>query len=521
MRARIQQLFEALERGRRFVTHDVWHIGRPGEQVPHGFIIKQVRVVILLVRSLIEDTLLLRAAALTFTTMLSAVPLLVLMFLIMDSLDLSEEMPKFVENVVMKSVGGEADPDPDGTGGVVPVEPSVGEPGGTPEEPGADVAGEVEQIFKWLTMDVAQQDQNGELENPVKWLIRSAAETARPETLGIVGMVFVLTTALGLIWNIESSFNAIWGLRVTRSWYRMFSDYMMVLILLPILVGGVLSVSIVLARPEVQSRLFLPPFFLSGLRYVVIWTAFTALYYVVPNTRVKFRYAILGGIIAGTLWILLSISYVKFQIGLSRYNLIYSSFALVPLFLMWMYFSWMVMLFGAELTFAYQNERTFAMERLAAGASHAYREALGLHAMIEMAYRFDTGLPALTASQSAEEWCVPTRLMNDTLTTLEEYGLVRSCATEPITYQPARSVDKIAVRHIVNALRESGRDPSLLRDSESLRPILEQVGGAPGGFMDTPLSVLIQDMRPALPAAELEDPPPALPSDDGTSLPSA
>jgi hypothetical protein len=105
---------------------------------------------------------------------------------------------------------------------------------------------------------------------------------------------------------------------------------------------------------------------------------------------------------------------------------------------MWAYFSWLIVLLGAELSFAYQNEKTFAMERLAEGASYAYREALGLWAMIELGRRFDRGEPGLSAESAAKAWNVPARLVNETFRELEEGRLVVQCASRPPTYQPSR-----------------------------------------------------------------------------------
>ena len=495
MGAYLQRLFEALERGRRFVTHDVWRIGRPGEPIPHGFIIKQIRVVILLVRSLVQDTLLLRAAALTFATMLSVIPFLAVVFFVIQTLELDEQLDRAVHKWIgtappVASAGEAGESVPAAARASVSGE---GAPSSSPPEPTAPVGNGVlgARIRSHLPGTFAEEEPNGAYFNPVTWVLDSAEANADPKKLGLAGMIFILTTALGLIWNIESSFNAIWGVRMSRSWYRMFSDYVMVLLLLPILVAGVLSVSAALHSSAVTKDLGPFAFLLRGTQYLVIWASFAALYFVVPNTRVRFRYALLGGVVAGTLWVWLSAAYISSQVMVSRYGVIYSTFALFPLFLMWIYFSWMLVLFGAELTFAYQNEKTFAMERLAAGASHAYREALGLRAMLEVSHRFDTGRPAFEAATAAEQWGVPTRLLNETLATLEDTGLVRRCATEPVTYQPGRSIDKIRVCDVVAALRLAGRDPSALRDDPALAPLLEAINGAGDERMDTSIATVL------------------------------
>jgi membrane protein len=163
---------------------------------------------------------------------------------------------------------------------------------------------------------------------------------------------------------------------------------------------------------------------------------------------------------------------------------------------MWIYFSWIIMLFGAELTYAYQNEKTFAMERWAAGASYAYREALAVRAMMEIARRFDAGEPGMPATQSAEDWHVPTRLLNETLEQLEEAGLVTPCATDPVTYVPARSLEKIGASEIIDAIREAGRDPSDLRAEPDLQPLLSHARADGDKELHEPLTEWLRRINP-------------------------
>lgn len=479
----LERTWKAIDRGRRFVTHDVWHIGRPGEEIPHGFVIKQVRVAILLLQSFVEDALLIRAAALTFATILAIVPFLAITFYVVQTFEIENTVYEFLaEKWAARSL---SEPS---------VESGQGELGTDLEEAAGSGQDLKHQIVNLFFQGVAQRDQSPEgekLQNPVETLIKYAEKGANPQALGIAGVFFVLTTVFGLMSNIESSFNRIWGLKRTRSRYRVFSDYLMITVLLPFLVVGVLGVTAALESQWVAA--WLGPFAAAvrGIQYVVIWLAFTTLYFFVPNTRVRFHYALLAGVVAGTVWSLSSWAYVKFQIGLAHYSLLYSGFAQFPLFLMWVYASWIILLFGAELTFAYQNEPTFAMERLAQGASHAYREALGLRAMLEIGRRFDAGMPGLSVSESAEAWRAPTRLLNETLDRLERAGLVARCATGPDTYQPARSIERIAVGDVVRALRDAGREPSALRQDEAVRPLLDELDRAVKGPMATSLAEVL------------------------------
>ncbi len=474
------------------MTHDVWHIGRPGDAASHGFIIKHIRVAIILVQNLVQDALLLRASALTFATALSIVPFFIFMFAIVQTIELDRHIYQYMSTHLVRGET-ELDEDPD--------ESFLRE-------------GVIDLLLMRVDNDEAIEtdaEANDEVGETVSAILAYAEERADFQTLGLAGLVFVLATLFGLMKNIESSFNQIWGLKSTRGWYRKFADYLVLLIMLPFAVATVISLFAILESEVLMEQLGPFSAALRGAQYVIVWAGFTALYYYVPNTRVVFRYALIAGILAGTLWYLVSMGYVKFQFGLARYNLIYTSYFAVPLLLMWVYASWVVVLSGAELTFAYQNEKTFAMERFAAGSSQAYREAVGLRAMIDIGHRFENGMPPLSPLEGAQAWNVPSRLLNETLDELLQAGLVVRCAVpnersnDPPRYQPAMSLDRIRVGDVIRALRESGRDPSDLRNDERFRPLLQLVNAGQDGIMERSIGDLVRENRYAPLALEGPD----------------
>jgi membrane protein len=235
---------------------------------------------------------------------------------------------------------------------------------------------------------------------------------------------------------------------------------------------------------------------LAPLAMVVL--VFTLLYRFVPHTRVQFKYALLAGFIAGTLWVLLSWGYVQFQFGLARYAVILSAFAQFPMLLMWVYFSWAIVLLGCEISFAYQNETTFALERFAPDASYAYREAVGLRAIVDIGYRFENGLPGLTVEAAAREWNVPMRLLTDVLDSFVAAGLIAGRTTEPVEYQPARPLDRVTSREILRALREAGTEPSRFREDPRFRRMFDELSRATGDFAGATLEDLVAGYAAAL-----------------------
>ena len=506
MIAYVQRAFDALKRGRRFVTHDVWYIGRPGEQIPHGIVIKQVRVLILLVRNLLQGVFMMRAAALTFTSLLSVVPCIAILFIIIQKLNLGVYAVEFVTEIAPRNAVETAGTGTDDPRASHPFSSQVIPPG---VDPNVEV---IRKLLHWMFPDVNREKfasataPGEEVADPIESLIGFAKglsdERRGTDSRTVMALSgFLLMTVFGMMWNIESAFNSIWGVRRTRSWFRIFSDYFLIMLLVPFVVAAVLGFMIATQNPMLDLGRF--DIAWRTTPYLSIWTIFALAYAIVPNTKVRWRYALLGGIIAGTLWCLGSWAYVHLQIGVTRNSLIYSSFALFPLLMTWIYTSWIIVLFGAELTFACQNERTFAMERLAEGASHAYREAVGLRAMVEISRRFDEGVPGMSSEDAGREWNVPTRVINETMDQLEGAGLVCARATDPVTYAPARSLDRITVGDVVNALRESGREPSALREDEALRPLLAEIEGRGSRLMTASLDTFVRRFYPMREAIEV------------------
>lgn len=495
-----QDALAALERGRLFVTRDVWRIGVPGEKIPHGFIIKNIRVAILLVRGVTDEALLLRASALTFATILFLVPFLAFMFAFIQTFNLGDQVYSQLSDTLNSRLAMFADlvrqdaaPAEQDAAGLAapapPVPPTVNN-----EKLWSDF---IETVFPgWRELHSSTADAA----DPVRILVDVAERGAtNPGALSIAGIVYVLTTVLGLMRNVELAFNGIWGVKRPRGAVRTVSDYLMITLLLPFVAAGVLGITAALA-----AKGDLPAVFALAARsgqVAVICFTFSLIYYVVPNTRVQFRNALLGGVVAGLLWTALSYGYINLQVGLARYALFFSTFALFPLLLMWLYLSWLVLLFGALVAFAYQNEKTFAMERLAERASFAYRESVALRLMVELAARFKRGEAPLAVAEAAEAWNVPTRILNDTLDDLAAAGLVSACATEPVSYQPGRAPATVRLLDVLQALRTRGEDPSLLREEPVYRELYAGITDARPELLQSTLDAAADRFAPPAPSA--------------------
>jgi len=507
MRNWIKETRDALRRGHEFASRDIWHVGAKGEPLPEGFIIKQIRAIILLARSLADETFMLRASALTFATMMFIVPFLILMFAFINTFNLGDpiydaiyvRMDGYLDGVAQKA--SEETPsdiietdtlenieDPSEANVLIEdtteseedtVEPKPPEMATslTEEEKVAKSKDVLIHLLK-IAVPIMPEDtktaDGKDISNPVVVLVNIAAEGAlNPGALALMGIVFLLSTVFGFMRNVESAFNRIWGVQKSRSRFHTLSGYLMITLLLPFVAAAVLGITAALQNSHINEALGIFSFTLLFVQYLLISCTFAALYFFVPNTRVLFRYALLGGLIAGAMWILTAKAYVEFQIGLKNYQTFFSTVALLPLFLMWIFTSWLILLFGTLVSFAYQNEKTFAMEYLSDNPSFAYREALAVRIAVETVRRFNDGMPPLSVIQIAESWNVPTRLLNETFECLTEHGLMIMCATEPVTYQPARSPEHTTLKDVLTALRCEGMDPSFLLEEERFQALYQ------------------------------------------------
>jgi membrane protein len=275
---------------------------------------------------------------------------------------------------------------------------------------------------------------------------------------------------LKVLSNIEQSFNEIWGVQEPRTWVRKVSDYLSLMFLLPVLFI-VSSAATVIVAGQIQAVMgkvslvgYLAPviqILIRLLPLLVIWFMFTLLYIFMPNTHVRIRAALIAGIAAGTAYQVFQILYVAFQIGVARYNAIYGSFAALPLFLIWLQASWMIVLSGAELSFATQNVDTYEFEPDANLASPAFRKLLALRIVNLLVEHFSRGDKPLDEDSIAQVLGIPIRLLRYLLHDLSEAGVitpVRMVQEKYHAYQPAFDPDAMTIAAVLDSLENTGTD---------------------------------------------------------------
>ena len=218
---------------------------------------------------------------------------------------------------------------------------------------------------------------------------------------------------------------------------------------------------------------------LKLLPYCIGWGLFPFIYVFMPNTKVKLASAIVGGVVAGTIYQVMQWAYVSFQIGVAKYSAIYGSLAALPLFLIWMQLSWLVVLFGAELSFAHQNVETYEFEPDCLNARHSFKRLLALRMTQMLVRNFSEGKAPLTGADLSHELGVPIRLVNDVLYELVQARILAETGhrdPKDVGYQPARAIEKLTIGFVLEALDNRGTDAIPMADSPELDKLSDSLG---------------------------------------------
>jgi membrane protein len=386
---------------------------------------------VLVGRSFVANRCLVRASALAYTTLLALIPLLAVAFSVATSFLKGKSGQQTLEGLV--------------TSAIQNVAPQLG-------------------LARSGAVDPVKQ---------ITDLIFSAISNVSAGTLGttaIIGLVFV---GISLLANIETTLNDIWGVHRGRSWFARVVQYWAAITLGPLLLIVALGLN-VSSRIDPIRNYVIAHFGFAGptvvglisqvLPVVLLVAAFGLFYQLMPNTRVHWRAALVGGIVGGVL-VHLNNAFSTIYLGqVVQNSKIYGSLAILPIFLIGLYFSWVILLFGAQVSYAFQNRRAYFQEKLAENINQRGREFVALRLMTCVAQRFAQGLRPPTALELADAIGVPTRLVQRILEPLLQSSLVVEVAGTESGYAPARPLNKISYYDILEALRSSQGQPVTTRE---------------------------------------------------------
>jgi membrane protein len=407
-----------------FFSRTLWEIEAAGLKKTQRFLVLAIRLAYKLADDFRQGEISVRASSLVYTTLLSFVPLLAIAFALLKALGVHNIMAplllKFMEPIGEKST-----------------------------EITATIVDYVDRI------DV--------------------------KVLGTVGLVMLLYTVISMIQQIENAFNHFWQITRSRNLLQKFRDYLSVLLVGPILVVASLGITTTIMSHEItqQLREYEPfgtaiIFFGELFPYLLTIAAFTLFYYTLPNTRVRLRSALVGGAFAGILWQALSWAFAKFLVSSAQYSAIYSGFAILLVFMIWLYFNWLIMLSGVKVAFYHQFPTALRMrrDREIFTERFKYRLALALMYLIGLNYHHDR--PRWTLSGLVRHFELPVAPVREVLHALEDRKILL-LIKDDMTYLPARDIDAITVREVLLAVQQQFLGDKLFGDDPCAMPVISRL----------------------------------------------
>ncbi|HEU0265024.1 MAG TPA: YihY/virulence factor BrkB family protein, partial [Geobacterales bacterium] len=261
----------------------------------------------------------------------------------------------------------------------------------------------------------------------------------------------------------EQAFNAIWGVKGQRTLLRKVSDYTSIMVVVPFLFIAATSITTTFQNQEIVQwmleRTYLDTFLLVAARifpYVSIWVALLFLYRVIPSVQVRFSSALMGAVIAGALWQWAQWGYIHFQVGVARANAIYGTLSALPVFMAWLYTSWLIVLLGVEVAYAHQNLRTIRRENRHSQLSFANRQLLALAMLQRIAESFSGEREPWSVEELAADLDLPARLVREVSRDLIVAGILNETNHELPRLHPSRELDRIGVADVLQALAGKG-----------------------------------------------------------------
>ena len=427
----------------------IWHTPLSELSRIKSFLIKQSRIIYLAAHGFTNDKVQLEASALTFYSLLSIIPVAAIAFAIAKGFGLDQNL----EELITKEFQSQ------------------------------------QEILNWLLTNA-----------------RNALEETRGGYIAGVGMIILFWSVLSLLDSIESSFNHIWQISSSRLWYRKFTDYLTIMLIAPVFI--ILSSSItvfigtelndfILRAPILEFFKPIVGFLVRFAPFFLTWIALTILFIVMPNAKVKFRSAMISGIIAGTFLQVLQWLYIDLQFGITKLSAIYGSFAAIPLFIIWMQSSWIIVLLGAELAFANQNVSRYEFESEALNISNYQKRALVLMIMNMIIRNFVAGEKPISAEKIAKTLKIPVRLAHEILQDLSNVDIVsiiHENEGKERLYQPALDINKMTVSFVFSRLDKKGTEQRMVVKNKEYDRIISMLEKFDKMIARSDSNVLIKDL---------------------------
>jgi len=419
----------ALDQVKR-LNYAIWHTPLSEISRSKTILFKQLRIIVLAARGFSRDKVQLRATALTLYTLLSVIPIVAIGFAIAKGFGLDQNLEKLITDQFQSH----------------------------------------QEVLNWLLINA-----------------RNALEETRGGYIAGIGMIILFWSVMSLLEHIESSFNHIWQIRSSRPWHRKFTDYLTIMLISPVVIILSSSITVFISTDlaEFMSKApildFFKPlisFLVKFAPYFITWSAMTVLFIIMPNAKVKFVPALISGIIAGSTLQVLQWLYIDLQFGITKLSAIYGSFAAVPLFIIFIQSSWIVVLLGAELSFANQNVSRYEFESEALDISNYQKRALVVMIMNLIIRNFSIGEKPISAENIATSLKITVRLARDILEDLSNAKLVsiiHENEEKERLYQPALDINKLTVSYVFSRLDKQGVEQRMIIQNKDYNKVISML----------------------------------------------
>ena len=393
---------------RAYFDETIWRPLPAGSTVGTRFLRRASRYSYLIVRGFADSRILVRAPALTLITLLAMVPMLALVFSVAKGFGFQQAALDYLRQLLTEFV-------------VV--------------------------------------DQQGIVDTIIGYV-----EGTSLRALGGVGLLFLVYTAVSMLGTIEESFNDIWGVAQSRPFHRKVTDYLSILMIFPILLLASTGITASL-NSSTAIGWMLQTDVISGLAQLgvklvpllVVAAGFSFIYKYMPYTTVRFRPALIAGVLAGTVWHIAQWAFIELQIGVTQANVIYGTFAALPIFLIWLNASWIVVLMGCEIAYAVQHEVAYHPPVPQGLVSIAQRERTALQVLAAVWKRFSDGQPAESAGDVAADIDLPRPVTMEIVRALVQCELLAFSQGKQEGLLPARDLSRLEVGELLLAYRHAGR----------------------------------------------------------------
>lgn len=406
MNKRLQQI-------REFIQYDLWRQSHVDIHAPKKrWLYRFLQTIILVARGFKDQVLVVRANSLSFALLFAFIPMMALIFAIARGFGFEEILKESIKGGFLAEAN------------IAPM------------------------ILEW---------------------VERYLETARGGLFLGIGLIVLIWAVYAFFNMLENSFNSIWNVKKTRSFGRRMTNYVMTLLLVPILVVVTSGISIFLNSTEILASVLqaiepIRKFMLRFIPFVATAAVFTWIFIAIPNTKVKFSSAIIPGIVMGLLYQVVQAFSMFLVVLFTRMSLVYGAFSAIPLVLIWLNITCWLLLIGAELAFAIQNNDMFAYEKDLEMMSRRYKDYVMLYLLFVIVKCFEKGEMPQTAQEMAANNQLPIRLVQQLLMRLEETQIVRRVYVEQEeeeTFVPALDTRMITVEMVMGRISARGTEEFL------------------------------------------------------------